>query len=375
MIPIYKPYLTEENLQYAHKAIDSTWISSKGEYINKVENILSNLYTTNDICINSSLTTNNGTTALHLIARLLKEKYPKINKIIVPNNCYIAAWNAFLFDKNYSLEAIEADENTWNVNIEILYDVLSKSDLETTALLIVHNIGNIINVPKILRDFKDLVVIEDNCEGFMGKYEGVYSGSLSFASALSFFGNKNITSGEGGAIIFKNYYQGYLYKLRSQGQSDIRFIHDDLGYNYRMTNIQAAILYGQLQDSESIYNKKENLFSLYKNLLSNIDEIDFQKIDVDTKHSNWMFGIRIKNNKSFYDIEKFFNSQYIEVRPMFYPINKHKHLSCINCVGGYNIAQKLNNECVILPSYPDLKNHEIQHIVNSVKLYIQQLKG
>jgi perosamine synthetase len=373
MIPAYKPHFTKDNLKYAHEAIDSTWVSSKGEYITKVEEYLSRMYSVGDARINTVLTTSNGTTALHLIARLMKEKYPKINRIIVPNNCYVAAWNAFLFDKNYTIEAIETDINTWNINLEILYEVLSKSDLETTALLAVHNLGNIINIPQILRDWKGLVVVEDNCEGFMGKYEDCNSGSLSFASAISFFGNKNVTSGEGGAIISSNNNQGYLYKLRSQGQSDVRFIHDELGYNYRMTNIQAAILYGQLKDYKYIQQKKDELFSKYKKLLSDIDGVEFQKIDDNTQHSNWMFGVRIKNNKNYNDIEKFFKSNYIEARPMFYSINAHKHLKEVVCHGGFSIAEKLNNECVILPSYLDLQNYEIMHVVNTIKLFILNL--
>lgn len=374
MIPVYKPYLTKENLKYAHEAIDSTWISSKGEFISKVEELLSNFYHIGDARINTVLTTNNGTTALHLIARLLKEKYPKINKIIVPNNCYVAAWNAFLFDKNYKLQAVEADINTWNISIPLLYDLLSKSDLETTALLVVHNLGNIVNVPQILRDWPGLIIIEDNCEGLMGKYESYQSGSLSFASAISFFGNKNITSGEGGAIVTSNNHQGFLYKLRSQGQSDTRFIHDELGYNYRITNIQAAILYGQLEDYNFIQQKKNEVFNLYKNLLKDINGIEFQLIEKNTTHSNWMIGVRIDKNKKFSDIENFFKLQYIEVRPMFYSIDSHKHLTHIESFGGCQIAKRLNNECVIFPSYPELQDHEIRHIVNSLKLYIENMK-
>jgi perosamine synthetase len=372
MIPVYKPYLTKENIKYAHDAIDSTWISSKGEFILKIEEFLSRFYNIGDARINSALTTSNGTTALHLIARLLKEKYPKINKIITPNNCYVAAWNAFLFDKNYQLQTVDADLDTWNINIELLYDLLSKSDLETTALLLVHNLGNIINVPQILRDWPGLVIIEDNCEGLMGKYGSYQSGSLSFASAISFFGNKNITSGEGGAIITSNNHQGYLYKLRSQGQSDIRFVHDELGYNYRMTNIQAALLYGQLENYNYIQQRKNDVFYLYKYLLKDVDGIEFQCIDKNTTHSNWMFGVRLKKNKNFSNIENFFKSQYIEVRPMFYSIDSHKHLQNIDSFGGVQIAKQLNNECVILPSYPELKDHEIQHIVNTLILYINK---
>ena len=99
MIPIYKPYFNKENLKFAHDAIDSGWVSSQGEYIDKVKNELKNLLDCKKIIL-----TNNGTTATHLLALALKFKYPHIKKIIVPNNVYVAAWNSFLFDKNYKYD-------------------------------------------------------------------------------------------------------------------------------------------------------------------------------------------------------------------------------------------------------------------------------
>lgn len=372
MINVYEPYLNESNLEHAHKALDSTWISSRGEYITEVESILSNYYSVDDFNRGKALLTSNGTTALHLCARLLDKAYPKIKKIIVPNNVYVAAWNAFLFDKKYELEAIDADIDTWNVDLDALYSKLSSEDLEETALLVVHNIGNIVNVPKIKRDFPNLVIIEDNCEGFFGEYEGMPSGSASFTSAISFFGNKNITSGEGGAIIASERYHDYLFSLRGQGQSSTRFIHDELGYNYRITNVQAAILYGQFDDMTIIKSLKNKVFDQYKKNLKHIvdyGDLKLQTIDPDTKHSQWMFGVRIPNNKSYIDIEKYFKSNHIEVRPMFYPINQHAHLKNIKC-NSSSVAKQLNNECVILPSYPTLKDHEICHITNTLKAYI-----
>lgn len=370
MINVYKPFITQKSIDYSNDALKSTWISSKGKYIDQVESLLSSKHKVGDSIVNSAISTNNGTSAVHLISKLLQNTFPKINKIIVPNNVYVAAWNGFLFSSKYQLIPVEADINTWNIDLDILYDLLTKTDMQTTALLIVHNLGNIVNVPKLKRDWKNLVVLEDNCEGFGGMYESIPSGSVSLASALSFFGNKNITSGEGGAVIAQTKYQGFLYKLRSQGQSETRFIHDVLGYNYRMTNIQAAILRGQLEDYEEIKNKKKYVFSLYKKLLKDVDEVDTQKIENNTEHSNWMFGVKIKNKSNFNDAESFFKSNYIEVRPMFYPINKHEYLKDIPVVGGSYIAECLNNQCVILPSYPTLKDHEVAHIVNTLKQYV-----
>ena len=373
MIPVYKPYLPPEVLTHAHAALDSTWISSKGKYIPLIEQQLSSMHSNEDVRINNALVCCNGTAATHLLSRMLKKGFPKINKLIVPNNVYVAAWNAFLYDGFFELEAVDADLDTWNWDTEKLYDLLGKSNLEETALLAVHNIGNIVNVPQIQKDWKGLVIVEDNCEGFLGKYGHCYSGTLSFASSMSFFGNKTATSGEGGAIVVPDLYKGYIYKLRSQGQSDERFVHDEFGYNYRMTNVQAAILHGQLLNINTIIQKKSYVFDMYKELLKDIDEIAFQKSDPDTKHANWMFGIRFKGGTGYQNAEKFFNNNYIDVRPMFYPVHAHKHLEHIKSYGGSAVAEQLNKECLILPSYPELKDHEICHIANTVMRYIGQL--
>ena len=118
-----------------------------------------------------------------------------------------------------------------------------------------------------------------------------------------------------------------------------------------------------------IKSLKTKVFNQYKKNLKNVSEIKLQVSDPDTKHSQWMFGVRIPGNKSYIDIEKFFKSNHIEVRPMFYPINQHAHLKHIK-YDSIDVASKLNNECVILPSYPTLKDHEICHITNTLKAYI-----
>ena len=260
MIPIYKPFFTEDNLKYAHKAIRSGWVSSHGEYLDLTKEKLKEITNYKKIIL-----TNNGTSSTHLLALALKYKHPKIKKIIVPNNVYVAAWNSFLFDKNYELIPIDCDLDTWNFDLSSIEKNLD----ENTAILVVHNIGNVINVPKLKLEFPNTVILEDNCEGFLGKYEGKFTGSDSLCSSISFFGNKTITSGEGGAFITSDddVFE-FINTTKNQGQSDIKFIHNILGYNYRMTNVQAAILYGQLCDLKEIQERKEFIFDEYKKILT-----------------------------------------------------------------------------------------------------------
>jgi perosamine synthetase len=362
MIPIYKPFFNESNLKYAHDAINSGWVSSQGDYLDLCKNKLKEILNCKKIIL-----TNNGTTATHLMAIALKYKHPNIKKIIVPNNVYVAAWNSFLFDKNYELVPIDANLDTWNFDVSKIEPLID----DETAILVVHNIGNVVDVIELQKKFPNTVILEDNCEGFLGKYQDEYTGTKSFASSISFFGNKTLTSGEGGAFITNdNDVFEYINKVKSQGQSDIKFLHDVIGYNYRMTNVQAALLYGQLMDIENIINLKKNVFKKYFYNLSEVKGINYQQIETSTQHSNWMFGVRFINfdEKIKKDLEFFLFSSGIDTRPMFYSINKHNHLSHIHCEN--KNANLLQDQCLILPSYPEITESQINYISNKIKNFL-----
>ena len=364
MIPVYKPFFTKNSLTYAHDALDSTWVSSQGKYIELATNKLKEI-----LNIKNLLLVNNGTSATHLVSIALHKKYPNIKNIIAPNNVYVAAWNSFLFDQRYKLSTIDANLDTWNIEET---QIKNKKD---HALLVVHNIGNIINVPELKKKLPNLVYIEDNCEGLFGKYNDKFSGTESFASSISFFGNKNITSGEGGAVIVNDDDIFETIKcIHGQGQSSTRFVHSELGYNYRITNVQAAILLGQLECLTEILEKKYIIFETYKEKIKNIDNVFFQKINENCQHSNWMFGVRVVNNPSYQIAENFFRDKGIEIRPMFYSISTHSHLlNNLKVKINQEINSKiLNKECFILPSYPDLSTKDVNYIISCLNEYIKQ---
>lgn len=364
MIPVYKPYLPAESLKYAHQAIDSGWLSS-GEFNEKATQALSNL-----LEVPYVLLTNNGSSACHLLAIALKFKHPEIKKVIVPNNVYIAAINAFLVDKNYELETVDADLGTWNYNLVDLDNTL-KRQTEKVAVLIVHNIGNIINVPNLKKKYPDVIFLEDNCEGFLGKYEGAYSGTASLCSAISGYGNKQISVGEMGAFYTHDYeVYKYIKCIWGQGQSEVRFVHHHLGFNYRLCHTSAAILYGQLQVLPTIIEKKKKIFEKYRR---EVTELGFliQKQELGTNHSDWMFGLRIPKLKNYNDIDTHFKKYQIEIRPMFYPLSRHKFLNnnSLIKINSETNAEALNRQCIILPSFPELKEKEQDKILQALKEY------
>lgn len=349
MIPIYQPDILPEDLEYTHRALRTKWVSSIGEYIELSKHKISEI-----VGVKHTILVNNGTSATHLLAYAIHLKRPSICRILVPDNVYVAAWNAFRYGPKFDLIPIRSDLSSWNVDFHDLINVAKVCDPNDTAILIVHNLGNPVDVPKLRAELPEFIMVEDNCEGSFGKYHGLYTGTCSLASSMSFYGNKNITSGEGGAVVTNDdELAEYLNLIRGQGQSTTRFVHHNIGHNYRMTNIQAALLYGQLKRLDQIIDKKKALFYNYKEAFKDMD-IGLQQVDESCEHSYWMFAIRIYGNESYEKVQSFMHKNGIDTRPMFYPMSTHGYL--------YRWANKkqesnsitLNKECLMLPSSPSL---------------------
>ena len=367
MINIYEPIIKEYSTS-AINAINSGWISNHGEYLekstNKLKDFLNCKYT---------ILMSNGTCATHCLFLSIQYKYPEIKKIYVSNNAYVAAWNSALMV--YPIECLEVmkmDLETWNINTDEEY--IQSLDANS-AVLIVHNLGNIVNVPRLKSIRPDLIFVEDNCEGLFGKYNEIYSGTSydTLCSSISFYGNKIITTGEGGAFLTNHLdiYQ-HIKKVYSQGMSETKYLHDVHAYNYRMTNIQAAFLYDQLNDIEEILKNKKNIFENYEKLLdflSKENKIALFKKEDNTINSHWIFAVRIiGNTKTIEETREFFHSNGVDIRPFFYPIHKHGHL--INIQNNDENSFVLNKEIIMIPSSPKITIEEQQKVVQTILQFV-----
>jgi perosamine synthetase len=370
MINIYKPNIIDYK-NSAIAAIESEWISNHGEFIKKSTQKIKEI-----INVKHAILMANGTCSTHCLFLALKFKYPNISKIYVPNNCYVAAWNCLLMEYNDNqMEVMKMDIDTWNICV----DEENIKGLDTnSAVLIVHNLGNIINVPRLKIIRPDLIFIEDNCEGFTGKYESIYSGTSesSLCSSISFYGNKIITTGEGGAFFTNDdAVYNYILKVYSQGMSSIKYLHDTHAYNYRMTNIEAAFLYDQLNDFEHIINNKKRIFENYKNLLKPLIEtnrVAIFKEETNIESANWIFALRLINNKKgIQETSNFFKANNIDVRPFFYPINKHEHLKDIFFEDP--VSDILHNEIIMIPSSPSITLETQKYIVKIIEIFTNNI--
>lgn len=364
MISIYRPNLTNYK-KSAIEAINSEWISNHGKFVGlateKLKEIIGAKY-----CV----LMNNGTSATYCLYLALKFKYPNITKIYIPNNVFIAPWNCGQVLYNSSVfEVMRLDTDTMNIDTS---DDYIKSLEINSAMVIVHNLGNIINVQRLKRIRPDIIFIEDNCEGIFGKYEGNYTSSsdANLASAVSFYGNKTLTTGEGGAF-FTQYEDVYNYikHVHEHGMTSEKYIYDVVAYNFRMTNIQAAFLYDQLCDIKNILDNKRRIFEVYQSKLSELvkkGKVIFSTAESDTEKAHWMFNVRLVGI-DYKIFENLMLVNGVEIRPMFYDIHCHSHLNHINHPYKDLEKQRIANEYVMLPSYPALTNDDITKIVSVIE--------
>lgn len=354
-IPIYEPDLTGNEKKYLLEAFDSTWISSKGKFIDIFEKNFS-LKTG----IKNSISVSNGTVALHLalLALGLKEG----DEVIVPSLTYIASVNSITYT---GAKPIFADslESTWQIDPE---SIRKKISSRTKAILVVHLYGHPCNMEEILNISKEfnLFVVEDCAEAFGSYFNEFHVGNFGDIATFSFFGNKTITTGEGGMVSTNSAELAEKVKrLKGQGlDPNKEYWHDIIGYNYRMTNICAAIGVAQLEQADSFINKKIELVNLYKKLLADAP-ISFQKDEPNVLNSYWIFSILTRNQPERDELRDHLRGKGVETRPVFFPIHTmpmYKNSLMLP------IAESLAYRGINLPSFPGLTKDQIRYISSEI---------
>lgn len=337
--PIYTPDIEPYTLSI-RKAIEDGWISSQGEFLEKAKEQCKNILQVPYVVL-----VNNGTSATHLLYKSIRYKYPLIKKIYVPNYVFVAVWNCALYEySSDTIEVLKTDPTTLNMCVDEDYVMSLERE---SAVVIVHNIGNVVNVPRLKRLRPDLIFVEDCCEAFLEEYEGYKTGTQSLCGAVSFFANKIITTGEGGCWYThdKELYD-YIYKSCHHGMTQERYVYDVLGYNYRMTNLQAALLYDQLLNVDIILSKKRKVYNTYVRLFKG------SSIQVVTT-GIWMMVIRVPKILSV----------DFDTRPMFYSISKHNHLRDI-----HDPKDDIQHEqLIMIPSSPSLTTYDQVWISNTLQ--------
>jgi perosamine synthetase len=351
-IPIYEPSLLGNEKKYVMECLDSTWISSKGDFLNRFEAKF-----INKVEVKYATSVSNGTVALHL--SMLALGLGPGDEVLVPTLTYIASVNAIKYVGATPI-FIDSDPLTWQMDPA---DIIKKITKNTKAILAVHLYGHSCDLNKILEITKknDLYLIEDCAEAFGTYYEERHVGGFGDISTFSFYGNKTITTGEGGMVVTndKTLYQRVL-RYKGQGLAEYRrYWHDLIGYNYRMTNICAAIGLAQIEQSEIFLNQKRRVYNTYRDSLKSLN-LTFQTEKPNIKHSYWMVNILVNDDVNRDELMHYLEDNGVETRPVFYPVHTMPMYAdrYKRCAVAENIAAR----GVSLPSFPGLSDEKIQFI-------------
>lgn len=360
-IPIYQPSLSGREKEYVIDCLDSTWISSKGKYIERFEKGFAE-----KIGINHALTVSNGTVALHLA--LVALGIGSDDEVVVPSLTYIASVNAITYTGAKPV-FVDSLPDTWQLDPQ---DVRQKITAKTRAIMVVHLYGHPCDMGSIMQIAEEygLFVIEDCAEAFGSLYKGKYVGSIGHIATFSFFGNKTITTGEGGMIVTNTLdLFSRASHLRGQGLATQReYWHDVVGYNYRMTNICAAIGLAQLEQADSFIKAKRDIALRYQQGLANLP-VTLHCESADVTHTYWMNSILVDDVKERDTLRVHLANQGIETRPLFYPI----HTMPMYWVKShyYPVAENLAARGINLPSWPAMSAQQQNIVIDCIRHYFQ----
>jgi len=363
-IPVNIPIITNEDALEVYKTVKSGWVSSSGIKINEFENKLAK-FTNRKFCCCVS----NGTAALEIAVKSLE--IGKDDEVITPAFTIISNANAII--KNFAkVVLVDSDPTTWNINID---DIKKKITSRTKAIMVPHIYGFPADMEKIISicKKKKIYLIEDAAEMIGQKYNNIPCGSFGDISTFSFYANKHITTGEGGAIFTNNRkLEKKIRELRnlSFGKKN-RFNHTDLSWNYRFTNIQAALGLSQLKRIKNIIKRKKEIGNIYYNNFKDNKNILIQPNKLKyASNIYWVFGIVLRNkfhNKKL-EIQKKLLNKNIETRPFFWPMHKQSIFKKMSLFENesYPVAENLSKNGFYLPSGVGLKNNQINYIIKTV---------
>jgi perosamine synthetase len=366
-IPVCEPYLNGNELKYVTDAVSTGWISSAGKYVTEFEQKFA------EYCgCKYGVAVCNGTVALHLA--LVGLGIGKGDEVIIPSFTMIASAFAVCYTGAVPV-FVDADTETWNIDVSKIEEKITP---RTKAIMPVHIFGLMCDLDQInsIAQKYNLFVIEDAAEAHGAEYKGKKAGSLSDIGSFSFFANKNITTGEGGMLVTNNgelydrlkYYKNVCFPL--DGNRNYR--HDDIGFNYRMSNVIAAIGLAQVEKADEYKEMRIRNHELYRSFLEDIPGIVFQNDPAGSVNVHWMNAIVIDPELYHHtkdELISFLKQNDIDTRLLFTGMHRQKSLADFgcNCSGQYPVSEWLAENGLYLPSASNLEASDITRICDFIK--------
>lgn len=370
-IPVCEPTLGGREMDYVTEAIRTNWISSAGRYIEEFEAAFAAACETEH-----GVACTSGTTALHLAMAVLG--LGPGDEVVIPTFTMIATPNSVRYTGATPV-LVDSEPETWNLDLEQVEDAIGP---KTRAIMPVHTYGHPVDMDTLgeIADRHGLWLIEDAAEAHGARYKGRRVGSLGDAAAFSFYGNKIITTGEGGMITTDDAEFASLARvLRDHAFSKERhFWHRHVGFNYRMTNLQAAVGLAQTEKLDDYVAARRRNGALYTDLLSDIEGLTTPPEAEDVENVFWMYGVLLEPETfgcSRDELRQGLAARGIETRTFFIPIHFQPIYADRHGDRRFPVAEKLCADGLYLPSASSLTRSQVRYVAGAVREVQDEMRG
>jgi perosamine synthetase len=360
-IPVAAPVLAGNEKTYVMDCLESTWISSRGEYIEKFETAFA------DFCgVNHALTCSNGTTALHLALLALGVK-PE-DEVIVPTLTFVATANAVRYCGAHPV-FVDAEPRTWNMNPALIE---AKITPRTKGIIVVHLYGHPVDMDPVMAIARrhGLFVLEDAAEAHGAVYKGKVVGSIGDIGTFSFFGNKVLSTGEGGMVVTNDEQMARtVLTLKEQGMDpNRRYWYPVIGYNYRMTNIAAAIGLAQVEKADWHMQRRLEVAGWYREQLEPVPGLLMQVEEEWARHVYQFFTIVLGKEitATREQVIAHLLACGVEGRPVVYPMHTLPPYWDSTMAGEFPVAEMIASRGINLPTWAGLTREDVSHVCGAL---------
>jgi len=380
MIPLCVPHLDGNEWQYVKNCLDTGWISSAGAYVQQFESMVADF-----TGARHAVACMNGTAGLHLSLHTMGVGTGM--HVLVPNLTFVASLNAIQYT-GASPILIDIDQQAWQMDLGLLerflaeetdagdpYPIYRKTGLPIRAIMPVHVLGNMGDMNRLvdIANKFHLDIVEDTTEALGSSFEGKHAGTFGKMGVFSFNGNKLISTGGGGMIITDDPELAAKAKhLSTQAKiSPTEYIHDEVGFNYRLVNVLAAIGVAQMEQLPHFLEKKQTIAQMYRERLVAIPSIRFQEVDPRVKSNEWLFTIRVQRAT---ELIKHLDTQGIQARSFWRPMNQLPMFAGLPYIHEGNVSQAVYETAVSIPCSVGLTPLDQEKVIQEI-LHFYESEG
>ena len=363
--PIAEPDIGELEIEYVTDAVRSGWVSSLGRYVTEFERGFA------DFCrTRHAVSTSNGTVALHLALAALG--IGAGDEVIVPTLTFIATASAVIYAGAIPV-FVDSDPHTWCLDPAAVERAITP---RTRAIIPVHLYGHPADMDPILDSASrhNLIVIEDAAESHGALYKGRVTGGLGNASIFSFYGNKLITSGEGGMLLTNdlNLAERANFLHDHAMRPETRYYHSEIGFNYRITNLQAALGLAQLRRAPELIARKRQIMGWYRELLADQEELKLNPSMPWAESSFWMVCAILPSRLDPDSVMKDLRASGIDSRPFFKPLHSLPPMRKYDSGDRFPVAEDLSRRGISLPCGVKLIREDVEFICSKLKFLLDR---